>query len=154
MFSIPLMLLLYQPHKLCARSCVVLSSLAFLGEEFSVKSKLYCVPPPSLAIISPTQYSNTFSHQQVRSGMGACAGAAHRCVHVPPVLQGPPSGHPPGRCLAQPHLLEMLINLLVGPLSSSTHEAPSLRESCEQDQRQEKEPHVHTAAADAHGLCR
>ena len=49
---------------------------------------------------------------QVRSGMGACAGAARRCVHFPPVLQRPPSGHPPGRCLAHPHLLEMLINLL------------------------------------------
>ena len=37
---------------------------------------------------------------QVRSGMGACARAAGRCVHFPPVLQGLLSGHPPGRCLA------------------------------------------------------
>ena len=42
---------------------------------------------------------------------------------------------------------------MVGPLASSTHKAPSLRESGEQDQRQENEPHVHAAAADAHGLC-
>ena len=43
---------------------------------------------------------------------------------------------------------------MVGPLASSIHEAPSVRESGEQDQRQENESHVHTAAADAHGLCR
>ena len=43
---------------------------------------------------------------------------------------------------------------MVGPLASSTHEAPSLRESGEQDQPQENDPHVDTAAADAHRLCR
>ena len=43
---------------------------------------------------------------------------------------------------------------VVSPLTSSTHEAPSLRESGEQDQGQENEPHVHTATADAHGLYR
>ena len=43
---------------------------------------------------------------------------------------------------------------IVGLLASSTHEAPSMRESGEQDQRQENEPYVHTASADAHGLCR
>ena len=43
---------------------------------------------------------------------------------------------------------------MVGPLASYTHEAPSLRESVEQDQHKENEPHVHTAAADAHGRCR
>ena len=32
---------------------------------------------------------------------------------------------------------------VVGPLASSTHETPSLKESGEQDQRQENEPHVH-----------
>ena len=40
---------------------------------------------------------------------------------------------------------------VVSPLAS-THEAPSLRDSGEQDQRQENEPHVQTATADAHGL--
>ena len=43
---------------------------------------------------------------------------------------------------------------VVGQLASSTHETPSLRECDEQDQQQENEPHVHTAAADAHGRCR
>ena len=43
---------------------------------------------------------------------------------------------------------------LLSPLASSTHGTHSLRESGEQDQRQENEPHVHTAAADTHGLCR
>ena len=32
---------------------------------------------------------------------------------------------------------------MVGPLASSTHEAPLLRESGEQDQHQENGPHVH-----------
>ena len=40
------------------------------------------------------------------------------------------------------------------PIGLSTHETPSLRESGEQDQRQENEPHVHTAGDDTHGLCR
>ena len=35
------------------------------------------------------------SPMQVRSGMGACARAARHCIQFPPVLQGPPSGHPP-----------------------------------------------------------
>jgi len=50
----------------------------------------------------------------------------------------------------------MMNNLLqqVGPSASSTHKAPLLRESDEQDQHQEKEPHVHAAAADDNGLCR
>ena len=39
---------------------------------------------------------------------------------------------------------------VVGPLASSTYEAPSLKESGEQDQRQENEPHVHTAASMIH----
>ena len=43
---------------------------------------------------------------------------------------------------------------VVGLLASATYEAPSLTESGEQDQRQENEPHVHTAAADSHGLYR
>ena len=43
---------------------------------------------------------------------------------------------------------------VLGPLASSTHEAHSLRESGEQDQHQENEPHVNTAATDAHGLHR
>ena len=34
---------------------------------------------------------------QVRSGMGAYAGAARRRVHLAPVLLRPPSGHRPGR---------------------------------------------------------
>ena len=73
-----------------------------------------------------------------------------------------------GLCLAKPQtnawLFPIPISLrrqtaattrhVVSPLASSTHEAPSQRESGEQDQRQENEPHVHTAAADAHGIWR
>ena len=43
---------------------------------------------------------------------------------------------------------------MVCPLASSTHEAPSLKESAEWDQHQENEPHIHTVAANTHGLCR
>ena len=43
---------------------------------------------------------------------------------------------------------------VVSQLASSTHEARSLRESGEQDQREENEPLVQTATADADGLGR
>ena len=63
---------------------------------------------------------------EIRSGMGACAGAARRCVHFPPVIQGPPNGHPPGRCLAHPHLIDMLITLLQPRGMWSAHWPPQL----------------------------
>jgi len=74
----------------------------------------------------------------------------HGAVHFPLVLQGPPSAHPPGRCLAHPPSPSeadqpgATTRHVVGPLASSIHEAPSLSESGEQDQHQENEPHVHT----------
>ena len=43
---------------------------------------------------------------------------------------------------------------VVSPLASSTLEAPSLRQSFEQDQHQENEPHVQADTSDAHGLCK
>ena len=98
--------------------------------------------------------TNTTIQGQVRPGMGACTRAACRCVHFPLVPQGPPSGHRPGRCLAQPHLSEMPINVLQPRGMWSNHWPPPLRESGKQDQHQENEPHVHAATADAHGLYR
>ena len=40
---------------------------------------------------------------------------------------------------------------MVGPLASSTHEAPSLRKSGEQDQRQENEPQPELTLMDSAG---
>ena len=88
--------------------------------------------------------------------MEACARAACHFIHFLPVLEGPPSLHP--TTLAHPHFLEMpnqpaaATRHVVGLLASRTHEAPSLRESGEQDQHQGNEPHVHTATANANGL--
>jgi len=118
----------------------------------------FFVTCPIILLATCTPQSDRASHNpsgQVRSGMGACAGAAHHCGHFLPLLQRPPFSHLPDRCLAHPHLLEMPITRQVfGPFASSSHEAPSLRESGEHAQRQENEPHVHTAATNAHRLCR
>ena len=108
--------------------------------------------------LTPT-YRLLFGFFQIRSGMGACAGTIRRCVRFLPVLQGSRSGHPPGRCLVHPQLLEMPINLMQPQGRWSTRWPPPLtRVPCfpsgEQDQHHENEPHVRAAAADTHGLYR
>jgi len=63
---------------------------------------------------------------KVRVRYVVCAGAARRCVHFLPVLLQPPSGRPPGRCLAHPNLFEMPINLLQPLGTWSAHWPPRL----------------------------
>ena len=61
----------------------------------------------------------TFAHQlrmsdQVRSGMGSYAGAAHRRVHLATVLLRPQSGHRPGRRQARhAHILQIGLRLAI-----------------------------------------
>ena len=55
---------------------------------------------------------------------------------------------------SDPLAVELDVRGVTIPIASSTPKARSLRESGEQDQPQEKEPRVHSATADAHGLCR
>ena len=116
----------------------------------------------SLAPSTRLMASHTTIFVQVRLGMGACARAVCCCVHFPPVLQAPgasvwpsprqmPGPSPSPWDADQPAATTRHV---VRPLATPTHEAPSLRDSREQDQRRENEPHVPTAAADAHRLCR
>ena len=58
---------------------------------------------------------NTFSFTiQVRSGLGAYAGAARRCVHIATILLRPPSSHRPGRRQARhTHILQIGLRLAI-----------------------------------------
>ena len=131
------------------------------NDNMSFQPHLYRYP--SLVIQVPCETCSYMKYLncdtlQVRTGMEACTGAARRSVHFLRVFQGPPSGCPPGRCLAHPHPLEMPMNLLQPRVTWSACWTPlcmrlsHLRESAKQDHRQEKEPHNHAAAADGYGL--
>ena len=62
---------------------------------FGAKESISCVQDKDCCSQKCLKYKHT---------LGACATARH-CIHFPPVFQVPPSGHPPGRCMAHPHLL-------------------------------------------------
>ena len=93
---------------------------------------------------------------QVRSGMGAYAGAARRRVHLATILLRPPSGHRPGR--RQARILQMGLHLTQprsvwvplrhGPAPRISTE----KVSDERDPPQEVAPHAHRGVIGAPGL--
>ena len=95
---------------------------------------------------------------QVRYGSMRQSSASLRLLSAgtPRASVWPSSSQMPGPSLSPENVDQSVATMrnVVGPLASSTHEVHSLRESGEQDQCQENEPRVHTAAADANGQCR
>ena len=82
-----------------------------MGEERRPVANVTAKPGLTKSAPKPDENSEV---SQVRSGMGAYAGAARRRVHLVTVLLGPPSGHRPDRRQARhAHILQIGLRLAI-----------------------------------------